>query len=341
MGRRGARAARAGGAVRGNRGDHAARARHARRLGGARLRPRARPVPLARPKAAPRPARGDLRRVRVETAASRPRPIARGLGEGRAGNRRSAMCARRILMAKIICYTSPGRGHLFPTVPILLELKRRGHEVLLLTLRQEMARISATGLRVRAIAEAIEAIAHDDYAASSPTGALDRAVRVMASRAAHEVPDLENAIRDERPDGLLVDFNCWGGAAVAEKSGLPWALFMPYFMPWRLPGLPPFGPGLAPRNNFTGRVRDRVVGGLVHGAVNRNLPKLNAVRARVGLPPLEHMAEQGRSAPRLLYYTAVPFEYACDARPASVVMVGPLAWDPPAPPPEWLARVDR
>lgn len=245
------------------------------------------------------------------------------------------------MMAKIICYTSPGRGHVFPTVPILLELKRRGHEVVLLTLREEVARISATGLRVRAIAEAIEAIPHDDYVASSPTGALDRAVRVFAARAAHEVPDLETAIREERPNGLLVDFNCWGGTAVAEKSGLPWALFLPYFLPWRLPGLPPFGPGLAPRHDLWGRVRDFVIGKLVHGVVNRNLPLLNERRARLGLPNLLHMTDLGRRAPRILYYTAEPFEYACPARPASVVMVGPGLWEPPAAAPDWLARIDR
>lgn len=244
-------------------------------------------------------------------------------------------------MAKLICYTSPGRGHLFPTVPILLELKRRGHEVVLLTLREEVARISATGLRVRPIAEAIEAIAHDDWSASSPTEALDRAVRVFVARAAHEVPDLKDAIREERPDGLLVDFNCWGAAAVAEKSGLPWALFLPYFLPWRLPGLPPFGPGLEPRDDWWGRVRDFLVGKLVHGFLNRNLPLLNEVRARVGLPNVAHMTDLGRTATRLLYYTAEPFEYVCPARPSSVVMVGPGLWEPPAPAPDWLARLDR
>ncbi len=243
-------------------------------------------------------------------------------------------------MAKIICYTSPARGHLFPTVPILLELKRRGHEVVLLTLRDEVARISATGLRVRAIAETIEAIPHRDYGASSPTEALDLAVRVFVARAAHEVPDLEAAIREERPGGLLVDFNCWGAAALAEKSGLPWALFMPYFLPWRLPGLPPFGPGLAPQHDLWGRARDFVVGKLVHGTVNRNLPLLNGVRARIGLPNLSGMTDLGRSAPRILYYTAEPFEYACPERPASVVMVGPGLW-PPAAAPDWLARIDR
>ncbi|HET9156966.1 MAG TPA: hypothetical protein VFN91_09890, partial [Myxococcaceae bacterium] len=63
-------------------------------------------------------------------------------------------------MARILCYTSPGRGHLFPVVPILLELRRRGHEVALLTLQSEVAGVASAGLRVRAISPAIEDIAH-------------------------------------------------------------------------------------------------------------------------------------------------------------------------------------
>ncbi len=244
-------------------------------------------------------------------------------------------------MARFLCYTSPARGHLFPTVPVLLELSRRGHDVVLLTMRDEVARVAKAGLRVRPIAGAIETIAHDDYGGSSPKEGLDRAVRVFVARAEHEIPDLEAAIREERPDALLVDFNCWGAGAVAEKSGLPWALFMPYFLPWRLPGLPPFGPGLAPRSDLLGRVRDFAIGKVVHGIVNRNLPRLNEVRARVGLPGLAHMTDQGRAAPRILYYTAEPFEYPCAARPDSVVMVGPGIWEPPMDAPEWLARIDR
>jgi hypothetical protein len=38
------------------------------------------------------------------------------------------------VIAKLLCYTSPGRGHLFPTVPVLLEMVRRGHDVSLVTL---------------------------------------------------------------------------------------------------------------------------------------------------------------------------------------------------------------
>jgi len=171
--------------------------------------------------------------------------------------------------------------------------------------------------------------------------ALDRAVRVFAARGAHEIGDLEEAIRTERPDVLLVDFNCWGAAAVAERSGLPWALFLPYFLPWRLPGIPPFGPGLAPRVDRLGRLRDRIVSTLLLRVLDRNLPLLNGLRSDLGVPPLDHMDELGRTAPRILYFTAEPFEYPCPVRPASVVMIGPTTWEPPAAAPEWLARNDR
>jgi len=244
-------------------------------------------------------------------------------------------------MARILCYTSPGRGHLFPVVPILLELQRRGHEVVLLTLRDEVARVASAGLCARPIAAAIEDISHDDWGTSSPVAALDRAVRVFAARGAHEVDDLEGAIRVERPDALLVDFNCWGAAAVAERSGVPWALFLPYFLPWRLPGIPPFGPGLAPRRDLWGGFRDGLMTRLLLRVLDRNLPLLNGLRRRVGVPSLLHMDEIGRAAPRILYFTAEPFEYPCPERPKSVVMIGPTSWEPPSTLPESVARVDR
>lgn len=244
-------------------------------------------------------------------------------------------------MAKLICYTSPARGHLYPTVPILLELARRGHDVLVITLREEVARLTQLGLRARAMAEAVERIENDDYGASSPPAAVRRAMNVFGARATHELADLERTIQDERPDGLLVDFNSWGAAAVAERSGLPWALFMPFFLPWPLPGIPPFGPGFAPRGDLLGRLRDAVAGRVLSSVMNKNLGTFNAARRAVGIEPIPDMAFMGRSAPFILYYTAEPFEYACPARPANVVMVGPGLWEPSAPEPAWLAQIDK
>ena len=134
-----------------------------------------------------------------------------------------ALCAKGgHRMAKFLCYTSPARGHLFPTVPILLELRRRGHEVAVLHASQpRWPRVPRPGSRARASSpEAIEAIELDDYGAASSPGGAGRAVRMFAARAAHEVPDLQAAIRRGAARRLLVDFNCWGAAAVAERSGV-------------------------------------------------------------------------------------------------------------------------
>ncbi|HET9157977.1 MAG TPA: nucleotide disphospho-sugar-binding domain-containing protein, partial [Myxococcaceae bacterium] len=113
------------------------------------------------------------------------------------------------------------------------------------------------------------------------------------------------------------------------------------FLPWRLPGIPPFGPGLMPRRDLWGRCRDRMMAALLLRVLDRNLPLLNGLRRRVGVPPIAHMDQIGRTAPRILYFTAEPFEYPCPERPASVVMIGPTSWEPPGGAPDWLARIDR
>jgi UDP:flavonoid glycosyltransferase YjiC (YdhE family) len=46
-------------------------------------------------------------------------------------------------MARILAYTTPGRGHLYPLIPILGEL-RRGHQVVLRTLAAEAASMCAS-----------------------------------------------------------------------------------------------------------------------------------------------------------------------------------------------------
>jgi len=39
---------------------------------------------------------------------------------------------------KILAYTSPSKGHLYPLLPTLLELRRRGHQIAVRTLASEV-----------------------------------------------------------------------------------------------------------------------------------------------------------------------------------------------------------
>jgi UDP:flavonoid glycosyltransferase YjiC (YdhE family) len=225
-------------------------------------------------------------------------------------------------MTRYLAYTSPARGHLYPIVPTLLELRDRGHEVHVRTLASELGALRALGLHAEPIADEIEALPLPDSVASSPEEGLGKALATFAERAAHEVPDLQHAIADLAPDALLIDITTVGASAVAEASALPWAQSVPLFQRFSPdPSVPstvtPVPFGIAPEPG---------------------LAVINGPRTELGLSPLAGREEMWR-APLHLYYTACPFELDL-AFPPSFRFVGPGVWEPPAPAPGWLADLD-
>lgn len=231
-------------------------------------------------------------------------------------------------MSTILVTTSPARGHLYPLVPTLLELRARGHRVHVRTLAGEVALLESLGLEASPMAPAIEGRALDDWRAKNPLQAVGLAFTTWLERAAHELPDLRAAIESVQPDVLFIDVNSWGSLAAAEASGLPFAVFSPYFLNVRAPGRPPFGLGLAPATGVLGRLRDALLR-LVTGLGTRSyLGRLNAMRAEVGLPALAGFEQLTAPAHRVLAYTAEPFEYNHGGWPENVRLVGPGIWEP-------------
>ena len=49
-------------------------------------------------------------------------------------------------MSRILGYTTPARGHLFPATPIMDELRRRGHSIALRTLGSQVPNDARTRL---------------------------------------------------------------------------------------------------------------------------------------------------------------------------------------------------
>jgi len=242
---------------------------------------------------------------------------------------------------KILAYTSPARGHLFPLVPILDELARRGHAVAVRTLASQVGLLRERGLSAAPIAPGIEALSHDDFRGRTPPAKLKRAMGTFTARAPIEVDDLRAATAQEQPDALLVDAMTWGATAAAQAWGGPWAQWMPYPLPASSRDVPPFGPGLKPAAGPLGRARDRALRPLlVRSMAGAALPALNVTRRAAGVPPLTDPDGLFLGAPLLLYMTAEPLEYPRSDWPASVRMVGPCAWDPPAAAPAWLEDID-
>lgn len=248
-------------------------------------------------------------------------------------------------MSSVLAYTSPAIGHLFPMVPLLLELQARGHEVHVRTIPQHVPTLSALGLHAGPVDGQLLEIEHHDYTAGSTKDALASSVETFTARARLDAPDLRHAIDAVRPDLLLVDINAWGARIAAEASGLPWATFSPYTPPLESHGTPPFGPGLLPMSGPLGRLRDAVVRRLVIGAVEKVMvPDMNRLRADISggkLPPVRSADSFFRTAPLMLITTSEPFEYAHPDWGPDVRMIGALPWEPPSAPPAWLEGLEH
>ncbi|HEY2637830.1 MAG TPA: hypothetical protein VGI54_10600 [Solirubrobacteraceae bacterium] len=199
---------------------------------------------------------------------------------------------------KILAYTSPARGHLFPLVPVLDELAGRGHEIAVRTLASQVPLMADRGFEAAPIAPALEAMEHDDFRASSPPAKIKRAMAVFGARAPHEVADVRAAIDEHAPDALLVDCMTWGAAAAAEAWGGPWAQWFPYPLPLSSRDAPPFGPGLPPARGPLGRLRDRALRPvLTRTMAGATLPVLNEVRASTGVAPFATVDEMFTASP--------------------------------------------
>jgi MGT family glycosyltransferase len=245
-------------------------------------------------------------------------------------------------MARVLAYTSPARGHLFPVTPILDELHARGHEVSLRTLASQVESMRARGFDAAALDAEVEAIVPDDYLARTSLGSQRRVMRTFCRRAKHDARDLQRAIEQVEPELLLIDINSWGAMAVAEAWGGPWAAWCPYPLPLPSRDAPPFGPGLRPARGALGRLRDAIARPVALGALERIVaPLVNGVREREGVPPLSGAEDLLLATPLLLYMTAEPFEYPRSDWPEKVRFVGPCDWDPPAEPPGWLEQVEQ
>lgn len=242
---------------------------------------------------------------------------------------------------KILIYTTPATGHLYPVMGGALELARRGHRVHVVTLAREVERVRQAGLEASAIDARIQSRELDDHVGSNPMASVRRAITTFLDRADWELEDLPRAIQSYRPDVLLVDTNAWGAQAVADASGLPWATWHPYPLVFPSRDAPPFGPGFAPAAGVFGRLRDRLVRPLTLRPIEGFLPRVRALRERAGAVAVTSVMAHLLRPPLILTLTAEPFEYPRRDWPANVQLVGPGLWSPPDTSSEVTPHTDR
>ncbi|MFE9575654.1 glycosyltransferase [Nocardia sp. NPDC006044] len=244
-------------------------------------------------------------------------------------------------MTKILAFTSPAKGHLYPVAPVLAELVSRGHDVTMLTLPGSEPELEQFGITARALPPALTQDRLNDWATTSRIATLRAAVRSSVARIPDEIQALRSAIIAERPDALLIDITAPGAQILATASGLPWAAWASMLLPIPSRDAPPFGPGLRPRADLIGRVRDNCLHWFLDRRWNEVLPQLNHMRQYYGLDQLENAVDYLRQPPLTLNFTAPPFDDVRTDWPSTVHQIGPGLWSPEIEPPAWLDEIDR
>jgi MGT family glycosyltransferase len=239
-------------------------------------------------------------------------------------------------MARILAYTTPATGHVYPLVPGLLELQDRGHQVRLIGSSEHVDELRAAGLDALAVDPSVEAAGVTDYEVEG-RARLHRGLEDLLGRGNEQRADLELAIVAFAPDVLLIDTIAYGAAIGAEASGLPWASVMPSLIPFPGKGIPPYGLGLKPMRGPFGWLRDKLLFRVVLREYSKAmLPKLNALRGEAGLAPVADPIANLYRPHRILATTGAPLEYARVDTPDHVRFVGAQLWDAPAETPAWL-----
>lgn len=224
---------------------------------------------------------------------------------------------RRILLG---AFGDP--GHAFPIMALGAALARRGHEVCVQTWERWRADVEDAGMRFAPAPE---------YRVFPQLGQEPlKPYEAVARAAADTVP----LVRELDPHVTVADILTLGPALAAERCGVPVATLIPHVDPRGEPGWPPYSSGGQPGGRLS-RLAWRAPNHLVARSLEAGRRELNETRARVGLPPLDHV--HGGISRRLALVASVPqLDYPRRAPFPATHLVGPLVWetasDPVAPP---------
>jgi UDP:flavonoid glycosyltransferase YjiC (YdhE family) len=248
-------------------------------------------------------------------------------------------------MTRFLICTMPIAGHVNPGLPIAGALVRRGHELVWYTGQQFRAAIEATGARhIPMQAAAI----HDRSKSAVDRGAPAQAgLAGFKSDLKHlfldpmpaQVADLRRILRDFPAEVLLADTGFVGAGALHELGGPPYAIYGITALTLGSRDTAPFGLALPPDASPLGRLRNRALAALFQHVIFRDVTKYaNALRRKLGLPPLRRSVLDGLSPFLYLQSSTSAFEYPRSDLPPQLHFIGPLLPEPPrdfAPPVWW------
>jgi len=230
-----------------------------------------------------------------------------------------------------------GGGNSPPVLSLAGALVDRGHDVRVLADRSLGAAVAGSGARHLPWTTAPQRASSDpstefvrDFEPRTPLGASARLRdRLIAGPALAFARDTLAEIRREPVDAVLSENLLLGSQIAAVDAGVANISVVPNIYPGEVPGVPPFGLGLRPRDDRLGRARDRVATALGRRLWDKRLADVNRLLAAHGQPPVTTLFELLDRPDLILVLTSAAFEPGGGARvPDNVRYCGPRLDDP-------------
>lgn len=230
---------------------------------------------------------------------------------------------------RVLWSFNPQQGCWYPAVGLVLELRRRGHQVVGLSGPSVAPALGALGIELRI--DQIPPWSGESGLGSGPPADLDQALRRKVHTAGAHRDHVARLVRAERFDLVLADGFRLGAGFAADGAGIPWASYT--------------------HHQFDDRTTSE---GLVQMWWDRFRPVSSlrttfvdwwqSLRAGLGMAPEplpESLATWWNQSPHATLVLGLPELLGHTApAPAFVHHVGPSLWDGlPADLPEWLAQV--
>ncbi|MEA2411096.1 MAG: hypothetical protein QOC77_1657 [Thermoleophilaceae bacterium] len=206
-------------------------------------------------------------------------------------------------------------GHAFPAIALAKELHLRGNDVCVETWSKWQEHVEREGMHFAAAP--VYTVFGDGKAPLKPYQAAVKASAVTGA-----------LIEEFDPEAVVADILTVAAALAAEVHGRAWATLVPHVLPTPSSGFPPYSIGARLPRTRVGREMWRRFDPLLRGGLEQGREQLNDSRARVGLPPLDHV-HGGISRELALVATFPQLEYPRPERQPWVKVTGPLMWEQP------------
>jgi MGT family glycosyltransferase len=240
-------------------------------------------------------------------------------------------------MSRLLFTLWDGGGNVPPVLSVAGALADRGHDVRVLADPSLRDAVVASGARHVPWSTAPQRASADpctefvrDFEPRTPLGASARIRdRLLVGPAPAFARDTLAEIHREPVDAVVFENLLLGSQIATAGAGVPSISLVPNIYPGRVPGVPPFGLGLSPREDRLGQVRDRLAAAMGSRLWDKRLDEVNRLLAEHGQPAVSTVFELLERPDRVLVLTTAAFELGGGARvPANVRYCGPRLDDP-------------